>query len=55
MVPGRVSVGGVWARVPRPLDASYYIAGPPAMLETIAGDLASRGILKERIHVDAWE
>jgi len=52
---GRVAVAPIWARVLRPLEASYYVAGPPAMLQTISADLRSRGVSREQIHVDAWE
>jgi ferredoxin-NADP reductase len=55
MNPGRVSVNAVWPRLQRPLDASYYISGPPPMLRGIAQDLRSRDISPEAIHIDAWE
>ena len=53
--PGRVSVEAVWPLLQRPLDASYYISGPPAMLRGIARDLRAREISPEAIHIDAWE
>jgi ferredoxin-NADP reductase len=52
---GRVSVDAVWPRLRRPLDASYYISGPPLMLRGIAQDLRARDISPESIHIDAWE
>ncbi len=52
---GRVSVDAVWPRLQRPLDASYYISGPPAMLRGIGQDLRARHISPEAIHIDAWE
>jgi ferredoxin-NADP reductase len=55
MNPGRVSVDAVWQRLRRPLDASYYISGPPPMLRGIARDLRARDIPAEAIHIDAWE
>ena len=55
MSPGRVSVDAVWPRLRRPLDASYYISGPPPMLRGIARDLRARDISPEAIHIDAWE
>lgn len=55
MNPGRVSVEAVWPRLHRPLDASYYISGPPPMLRGIARDLRARDISPEAIHIDAWE
>lgn len=53
--PGRVSVDALWPRLHRPLDASYYISGPPPMLRGIARDLRARDISPEAIHIDAWE
>jgi ferredoxin-NADP reductase len=53
--PGRLSVAAVWPRLRRPLEATYYISGPPPMLRTIGGDLSARNISPEAIHVDAWE
>src|SRR5580700_3226436 len=53
--PGRVSVDGVWPRLGRPFDTTYYISGPPPMLRTIGGDLRARNIAPEAIHIDAWE
>jgi ferredoxin-NADP reductase len=55
MNPGRVSVDAVWPRLRRPLDAHYYISGPPPMLRGIAQDLRARNISPEAIHIDAWE
>jgi ferredoxin-NADP reductase len=55
MNPGRVSVDAVWPRLRRPLDAHYYISGPPPMLRGIAQDLRARNISAEAIHIDAWE
>jgi ferredoxin-NADP reductase len=52
---GRVSVDAVWPRLRRPLDATYYISGPPPMLRGISEDLRARNISPEAIHIDAWE
>ena len=53
--PGRVSVEAVWPRLRDPLDAHYYIAGPPSMLSGIGRDLRARNVPEEAIHIDAWE
>jgi ferredoxin-NADP reductase len=53
--PGQVSVEAIWPRLPAPLDADFYISGPPAMLRAIAGDLRARAVAPEAIHIDAWE
>jgi ferredoxin-NADP reductase len=55
MNAGRISVDAVWPRLRRPLEAGYYISGPPAMLRGIGADLRARNISPEAIHVDAWE
>jgi ferredoxin-NADP reductase len=52
---GRVSVEAVWPRLRSPLDASFYISGPPAMLRAIGDDLRARKVASEAIHIDAWE
>ena len=52
---GCVSVATVWPRILRPLEAAYYIAGPPAMLDTVSRDLRSQGVGPEAINIDAWE
>jgi ferredoxin-NADP reductase len=54
-IPGRVSVEAVWPRLCRPFDRSYYISGPPPMLQSIGDDLRSRNVPPESIHIDAWE
>jgi ferredoxin-NADP reductase len=52
---GRVSVAALWPRLHRPLEAHYYISGPPPMLRGIGQDLRARNIPAEAIHIDAWE
>ena len=52
---GRVSVGAMWPRIPNPLEATYYISGPPQMLKTITQDLHGQGIRADAIRIDAWE
>lgn len=52
---GRLSVASVWRRTPQPLRSSYYISGPPLMLQTLGRDLRERGVASEAIHIDAWE
>ena len=55
MHAGRVSVDAILPRLRRPLEASYYISGPPPMLKGIGHDLRARKISPEAIHIDAWE
>ena len=52
---GRVSVEARWPLLSWPLDAAYYISGPPAMLKKISEDLRGKGISSDAIHIDAWE
>jgi len=52
---GRVSVEAMWPLIRRPMDAEYYISGPPAMLRSTGQQLRDRGISSEKIHIDAWE
>ena len=54
-VVGRLSVDAIWPRLTRPLDATYYLAGPPPMLQSIGRDLRARDISPEAIRIDAWE
>lgn len=52
---GRLDVNAVWPLLPRPLDAAYYISGPPSMLQAVSGALRGKGVIAEAIHTDAWE
>jgi ferredoxin-NADP reductase len=52
---GRVSVDVVWRRLRRPLDANFYVAGPPAMIQHVERELRGRHVAQEAIHIDAWE
>jgi ferredoxin-NADP reductase len=54
-VQGRVCVDAVWPTLRAPLATNFYIAGPPAMIDTIRTGLQHRGIAAEMVHVDAWE
>ncbi len=54
-LPGRIDLESVWASVPNPLDASYYLAGPPEMMEALSPGLERRGVDPSRIISDAWE
>ena len=54
-VRGRVSVDAVWPNLRAPDATHFYIAGPPAMIDTIRTDLQHRGIAAGMVHIDAWE
>jgi len=38
-----------------PREAIYYIAGPPAMIQALTGNLLKKDIAPEMIKVDAWD
>jgi ferredoxin-NADP reductase len=52
---GCLSVAAIWPKIKRPREATYYISGPPAMLQVISQDLCSMGIGAEAIKIDAWQ
>ena len=52
---GYLSVEPIWSKIGNPLEAHYYLSGPPAMLKFISLELVERGIPKESIKMDAWE
>jgi ferredoxin-NADP reductase len=52
---GVLSVESVWEEIRAPEKATYYISGPPGMIQTIGGDLRNRGIHPTAIRIDAWE
>jgi ferredoxin-NADP reductase len=52
---GRVAIEPVWSRLRDPLEARYFIAGPPLMLKGLEADLRARDVQPEAIHIDAWE
>ena len=54
-ISGRLSVAGLWPNLRRPMEAAYYLSGPPAMLQTVSLDLRAREVGEEAIHIDAWD
>ncbi len=52
---GCLSIEAVWNRLENPCEATYYIAGPPAMIQALTGNLLEKDIAPEMIKVDAWE
>ena len=53
--PGRLSVSEAYSIIPHPLDVTYYLSGPPPMIETLSADLRGRQVKEECIRIDAWE
>jgi ferredoxin-NADP reductase len=54
-LPGQISIGSVSQHVPDPINSSFYISGPPAMIESLSTQLRDMGVNGQSIHIDAWE
>ena len=52
---GCLSLEAIWNRLENPREATYYIAGPPAMIQALTLTLLKKDITPEMIKVDAWE
>ncbi|MCL4553470.1 MAG: FAD-dependent oxidoreductase [Chloroflexi bacterium] len=52
---GRLSVESIWPRIRSPLNAIYYLSGPPVMLTTLSQNLRAHGVNPAATRVDAWE
>jgi len=53
--PGRIEAVTVLASVPMPLALTYYLAGPPGMIQALTAGLCQRGLAPGQIIADAWE
>ena len=42
-------------KITNPLEANFYLSGPPAMLKAITKDLQTHQVQIESIHIDSWE
>ena len=54
-LPGRISIASVWQHIPDSANSSFYISGPPAMIESLSTQLQDMGVNSQSIHIDAWE
>ena len=54
-IPGCLSPEAIWNQLGNPQETTYYIAGPPAMIQALTGNLLKKNIAPEMIKVDAWE
>ena len=54
-LPGRIEPEIILGSIPNPFSLFYYLAGPPAMVQTLTGELRQRGLAPEQIIADAWE
>ena len=52
---GQIEAETVFGSVPDPLFLTYYVAGPPRMIQSLAIGLRQRGVPPEKIVADAWE
>ncbi len=55
IIPGCLSLDAIWNRLETPHTAAYYIAGPPAMIQALTGNLRNKNIAPGKIKLDAWE
>jgi ferredoxin-NADP reductase len=55
LLQGRLDTGHVWACLSDPLSLTYYIAGPPVMIQGLMQGLRANGVDACRILIDAWE
>jgi ferredoxin-NADP reductase len=52
---GRLSIDEVIQKVKSPLNANYYLSGPPEMLKSFSNALVMRQVHLDQIFQDAWE
>ena len=52
---GIISLEKIWQTVNNPSQATFYLAGPVAMIDAFKTDLASRGVSPLKIRIDEWE
>ncbi|HUE99684.1 MAG TPA: FAD-dependent oxidoreductase [Anaerolineales bacterium] len=52
---GRIDLDLVFKSLSNPLLVTYYLAGPPEMLDALTRGLEARGVQKNQILIDAWE
>jgi ferredoxin-NADP reductase len=52
---GILSLEKIWQIVDSPLQATFYLAGPVAMIDAFKTDLMGRGVNPVKIGIDEWE
>jgi ferredoxin-NADP reductase len=52
---GQLSFDIIWHLLPRPMASTYYLSGPPEMLESFSAKLAASGVFSKKIRTDDWE
>jgi len=53
--PGRNDADTILRSVPEPLSLTFYLAGPPEMIQALTTGLRQRGLDPAQIVADAWE
>src|SRR4030042_1549942 len=53
-IAGCLSLEAIWNHLENPREATYYIAGPPAMIKALTENLLKKDIAPEMTKVDAW-
>ena len=54
-LPGKIEAETVFGSVPEPLSLTYYLAGPPGMVQALTQCLIQRGLPPGQIVAEAWE
>jgi len=54
-IPGWISMDHARRLITDPLQAKFYLSGPPPMINALSTQLHEMGIISSSIHVDAWE
>ena len=52
---GRIDLETVWNVLSDPLRVTYYLSGPPGMLDSLKAGLGQRHVADGKIVMDAWE
>jgi ferredoxin-NADP reductase len=52
---GSLSLDKIWQVADTPETATFYLAGPVAMITAFKTGLTSRGVRPDKIHIDEWE
>jgi len=51
---GYLSINRAWPFIRNPLATTYYLSGPPIMLETLKKDIIHKDVTSNRIKIDSW-
>jgi ferredoxin-NADP reductase len=52
---GRLRVDAAWPAISKLDDPTFYLSGPPAMLDALTRQLCDHGMKLRDIRTDAWE